>query len=317
MRNKLIHRSAAAFGLAALAVASAVGVAAAATQSAGAATRQLAAGGQAGRAGHVPFATRAESVRLARRLLAKVVLPPGTRRFHGRRLPADLRSPAEEPLSDHLVDVHRVFTEGRSMGGTIAFLDHHHPAGWSNAGTGEAYNIDHGKKIITEEDVEYAPAHIGAAFSEIEMVVEVVPGHHGHALSRADVQVIWYPRRSVAEHLIARHFRAVRIDAWIYGKGLRHVKRTFRQRAIIDKLTRVLNALPASPGGVVSCPAIATIYELTFKPVNGGAGATVTADGCFSYGISVGGHQQPALVDNGKIERIADHLMRGSHKPRR
>jgi hypothetical protein len=318
MSKKLIRESVAVAGLAAVALAGAMGIAGAATQSdAGPTLPSMADGRPAQAASHAPFATRAESLRLARRLLAKVALPPGTHRFRGGKLPAALSGPAEKPSSDHLVDVHRVFAERRSMRRTIAFLNHHRPAGWSSEGTGEAYTIDHGKKIITEEDVSYAPKHTAPAFNEIQLLVEVVPGHHGHALTRVDAQVIWYPRRSAAEYLIAKHFRAVRIDEWVYGTHARHVKRTFRQRAIIDKLARVLNSLPASSGGVWSCPLITRTYQLTFKPVKGKPGAVVQADGCAAYGISIAGHAQPALAESGKIEEIARNLLRGSHQPKR
>jgi len=312
MSRKLIRESVAVAGLAAVALAGAMGIAGAATHSDAGSVLSAAGDGRAPRAAaHAPFATRAESRRLARRLLAKVVMPPGTRRFRGRRVPAALRWPADEPSSDHIVDVHRIFAERRSMRRTMAFLNHHHPAGWSSQGTGESYIIKNGKKIITEEDITYTPRHLRPAFNEIQMLVEVVPGHHGHALARVDVQVIWYPRRSAAEYLVARHFRAVRIDEWIYGSHVRHVRRTFRQRAIIDKLTRVLNHLPASPGGVWSCPIVVRTYRLTFKPVKGHRDAIVDADGCPpEYGISIAGHAQPALYANGKIERIARRLLR-------
>jgi len=312
MSRKLIRESVAIAGLAAVALAGAMGIAGAAMHSDAGSTLSPAGDGRVPQAAaHAPFATRAESLRLARRLLAKVVLPPGTRRFRGRKIPAALRWPAERPSSDHLVDVHRIFTERRSMQRTMAFLTHHHPAGWASQGTGESYIVKNGKKIITEEDISYAPRHIRPAFNEIQMLVEVVPGHHGHALARVDVQVIWYPRRSAAEYLVARHFRAVRIDEWIYGRHVRHVRRTFRQRAIIDKLARVLNHLPASPGGVWSCPIVVRTYRLTFQPVKGHPGAIVDADGCPpEYGISIGGHAQPALFATGRIERIARRLLR-------
>lgn len=319
MSKKLIRDSVAVAGLTAVALAGAIGIAGAATQSeAGPTLASMGDGRQAHGAPHVPFSTRAESLRLARRLLAKVVLPPGTHRFRGRKLPAALRSPAEEPSSDHIVDVHRVFTERRSMRRTIAFLNHHHPAGWTSQGSGDSYTIDHGREIITEEYIAYAPRHIRPAFNEIQMLVEVVPGHHRHAISRVDIQVIWYPRRSAAEYLVARHFRAVRIDEWRYGNRVRHVRRTFRQRAIIDKLTRVLNDLPASPGGVWSCPIVLRTYQLTFEPVKGQRRAVVQADGCPpEYGISISGRAQPPLAANGKIEAIARRLLRGSHQPKR
>jgi|HubBroStandDraft_1064217.scaffolds.fasta_scaffold55979_2 hypothetical protein len=259
--------------------------------------------------GQPPFATRARARRVAWRLLATVVLPPGTHRFAGRRLPGELRQPAELTSAVATVDLHRVFAEQRSMRGVIEFLDHHHPAGMSADGTGEAFNIRHGRDIVTEEDVTYVPDHLAPPFSAIEMVVQTVPGRRGHALTRVDVQVVFYPRRSAAEHLVASHFRAVTINGWSAGTSEGYLQRTFRQRAIIDKLARVLNSLPASPGGWESCPAIFATYALTFKPVKGQAGATVTVPGCFAYNISTGGQSQPSLVDNGKIETIAQSLL--------
>lgn len=195
------------------------------------------------------------------------------------------------------------------MAATIGFLDHHHPAGMSSAGSGQSFTTEHGRKVITESDVSYAPGHPAPAFSAIQLVVEVVPGRHGRALARADVQVIWYPRRSPAEHLVSGDFRALTVSAWFYGTRVRHVRRTFRQQAIIDRLTTVLDGLPASPGGLVNCPAITAIYELNFKPVRGHADAKVSAVGCYSYSVWVGGHSEPALVDNGKLEKIAHSLM--------
>jgi hypothetical protein len=305
-----MHQSTAAAGLAVLALAGAVGVAGATTQSGGGATRP-ASHERAGRA-EAPFATRAESLRRGRKLLAEAVLPAGTHRFHGRKLPAELRQPPEESSANSIVDVYRVFAEGRSMRRTFAFLNHHHPAGWYNDGTGQGSIWN----VITEEHVDYLPRHIGAAFNEIEMLVNVVPGHHGHALVRVDVQVTWYPRRPAAEYLVARDFRAVRIERQF--EGANPVWRTFRQRGIIDKLTRVLNLEPGSPGGTWSCPNGGNYYQLTFKPVKGKPGAVVMSDGCPPiYFISIGHHSQPGLVDDGKIETIVDHLLRGSHQPTR
>ncbi len=258
------------------------------------AVRLTSAAARLDRQGEPPSGTRAESLRLARRLLAKVVLPPGTRRFLGRKLPADLRHPADVSMSAHLVDVHQVFTETRSMRRTFAFLKVHPPARWSQTGTGWSSVRDHGKRVLIEDDVSYAPKRIGPEFASIDLEVEVVPGHHGHALTRADLQVTWYPARSPAEHLTASHVRALRVSELIYGTHVRRVRHTFRQRAIIDKLTRVLNDEQASPGGLVSCPAEREVFTLHFLPTKGHDAATVGAVGCFSYDVSVGGHEQPA-----------------------
>jgi hypothetical protein len=281
------------------------------TPSAGA-TRLTSATARLAGAGEPPSGTRAESLRLARRLLAKVVLPAGTRRFRGRKLPPSLRHSPEVNGSPHLVDVHKVFTEKWSMRRTDAFLKTHHPAGWTQTGSGSSSASSHGKVIMTEEDVSYTPKRIGPEFAEIDLAVEVAPGHHGHAVTRADLEVTWYPARSAAEHLTAGHFRAVRVSELIFGTHVRNVRRTFRQQAIISKLTRVLNAEHASPGGQVACPLERETFTLHFLPVKGDAAVSVGSAGCFSSNVWVGGREQPALVDSGNVEAIAAHLL---HQP--
>ena len=129
MSRDLIRLTLAVAGLAAVALA------AAGCSAGAAATRLTAAHDRAGRA-EAPFATRAESIRLGRKLLSEVVLPVGTRPFFGRKLPAELRQAPESSTANSFVDVHRVFAERRSMSGTVAFLENHNPAGWYNDGTG-------------------------------------------------------------------------------------------------------------------------------------------------------------------------------------
>lgn len=306
MSKNLIRKGLAVAGVAALALGLAADVAAVAAV----------AGRSAGEhSGHAPFATRAESLRLAKRLLAKAILPPGTRRFLGRKLPAELRAPAESTSATPFLDVHRVFTEPGSMRRTADFLEHHHPAGWTSDITGSGGF----GKTITDENVTYVPRHLPPAFSDIEMLVNVVPAGHGHALARVDIEVVWSGHKPAADYLVARYYRAVRIDEWSYGPRAHHVKRTFRQQAIIDKLTRVLNPIPIAPGGVWSCPAFnGPTVQLTFDPVKGRPEAVVTAYVCPpGYTISIGKRGEPALVDNGKIERIAEKLLRGPHQPKR
>jgi len=287
-------------GLAALALVGASGPTAASPRE-GEAARQAPASAQQG---EPPFATRAEARRLGRRFLAIAVLPPGTRRFTGKHVPADLRHPVETIAASSYLDVHRIFTADRPMRAVIRFLDRHHPEGMTRTGSGEF--TDHWR---VEKEVDYTPRHTPAAYEEIDLLVEVVAGRHGHAGIRTDAQLVWYPPRSAAEHLDADHFKSVTIRAVIYGTGVGHERRTFRQHAIISKLARVLNSAPASPGGWMSCPAIWETYTLTFTPVKGEPGATVQVPGCFQYGITVGGHAEPALADTGKVEKIANNLL--------
>jgi hypothetical protein len=257
------------------------------------------------RPGEPPSATRAGARRLGRRFLALAVLPPGTRPFKGKKAPDGLGQPVETIAATSYTDVHKIFIADRSMRAVLRFLNHHHPRGMTETGSGE---VTENWRVIKE--VDYSPRHLPPAYKEIDLLVEVVRGHHGHAGIRTDAELVWYPPRSAAEHLTPGHFKSVTINAVIYGTGVSHEQRTFRQRAIIDKLARVLNSAPASPGGWESCPVILESYTLTFTPVKGKAGATVQVPGCFQLYVTVGGHAQPALADTGKIEEIAHNLLK-------
>src|SRR5260370_40898324 len=208
MSKNLIRQTLAVVGLAAVALAGAAGAASAA----GAATHS--GSGHSGRAVRAPFATRAQALRLARRLLGKAVLPPGVRPFDGK-LPGSIGAPAERPASDHIVDAHAVLAVRRSMDRTFAFVAHHRPAGWLLYDTGQTGESLHGKDVVTEKYVTYSPTHVPAAFNLIHILVQVAAGRHGHALIRVDVQVTWYPRRSAAEYLVAPLFLAVRLHKWL------------------------------------------------------------------------------------------------------
>jgi hypothetical protein len=186
----------------------------------------------------------------------------------------------------------------------LAFLFHHHPKGMRLTGNGTL-----GGRSYLVHEVGYSPRRLPAAFTEIGMIVQILPGRHGHTWVRTDVQLVWYPRRSAAEHLAADHFTSVTVDAFGYGQSGGHERRTFRQRAIIDKLIRALNSAPASPGGTMFCPIIMETYALTFAPAHGQAGVSVQVPGCFQYVIKIGGRDQRPLADTGQVEKIAHALM--------
>jgi hypothetical protein len=68
--------------------------------------------------------------------------------------------------------------------------------------------------------------------------------------------------------------------------------------AVVTRLAGHLNGLPAAPNLAMSCPAIMVTYRLTFT----GPGVpvvVVSAIGCLSDGITVGGKTQPGLDDPG------------------
>ncbi len=260
--------------------------------------------------GTPPHSTRTTSRKLARRLIGEVELPPGAVQQHFTKLPKVLRHVGGSTASYHKVNVVRFYWDPRGLDRAYAFMSSHHPKGWTLYDSGSAYEKKHGKKIYFEKDVTWAPRHLPAADDDVEMQIDVVP-HHGHTWIKVGLQVIWYPRRSAAEHLIASHLRSVTARAYRYNEKPHHIRRTFRQRAIIDRLASVLNSTEASPGTpFINCPLIDVTYVLTFQPKGHQKDVKIQIDGCYSMGVVVGGHDQPALVDDYKIEPIIDHLLR-------
>ncbi|HET7013101.1 MAG TPA: hypothetical protein VFI65_04285 [Streptosporangiaceae bacterium] len=267
-----------------------------------------------------PHSSRTASRKLARRLIKDVKLPPGTVQIHFAKLPPALRN-GSGILSGDKVDVFKLYWDKAPLSRSFAFIEKAHLKGWSGSCCGAVSKTVNGKTVYFARDASYYLRRLPAGDNSIEMDVTAVP-HHGHTWIRVDLAVTWYPRRSAAEHLIASHFRSVTASLYRTNQKPHQVTRTFRQRAIIDRLTKVLNSAEAAPrGGIVNCPLITSWYSLTFHPVGHQASVLVSPTGCVSIGIKVGGHQQPALVNSANVEGIIlhllhlrlEHLVPGSH----
>lgn len=284
-------------GLSALALAAGIGLPAAS-----------AAGSPRATDGHggPPSYTRAKSIAYARTLLPKIVLPAGSKALPQHPLPRGLHHPSSLMLATDSIDIYRLYKLPGSLRRSARFLTKHVPAGMTGQGTGYESNR-HG---IVSEDVTYVPRRLPRGVSTADMVATVVRAPHHHSYLRTDVQVIWYPARSAAEHLSAPDYTSVRITAWISGhRRVHRVSRTFTSTAIRKRIIRLLNSLPASPGGVAMCPLILVTYRLTFFPVAGQKTAVISRFGCTTDGVQIGGVTQPALNDYGKLSALASHIL--------
>lgn len=255
--------------------------------------------------GGPPPGSRAESLRLARQLMARNPLPPGARRLPQHPVPPGLRQVPVESGVKSSVDIYRLFALPASMRQAKAFIGEHAPAGMKSGGSGQTG----GPGGVTEMDVSYSLSKLPRGISSAGLTDSVVPGPHGGSLLRVDAQVIWYPPRSAAEYLVAKDYRAVQIEASVFGGKTRKVRKTFTSQALIGKLTRLLDQLPASPGGVFPCPIVLVSYRLTFEAVSGHANAVVSTSGCASDTISVGGVGQPELDDNHQFATLVGKIM--------
>jgi hypothetical protein len=256
-------------------------------------------------ASHPPSFTRAQSIKYALSLEPRIVLPSGAQRLPQHPIPPGLHHPAGFMIATHSVDVYQLYKLPGSIRASERFLVQHVPAGMISDGTGKSWDR-HG---LIEEDVSFIPRRLPRGVSSADLAATIVHAPHHHSYLRVDAQVAWYPARSAAEHLSAKDYGSVRITAWVYGHRPHRVSKTFTTKKVIRRLVRLLDSLPASPGGVTPCPLILVTYRLTFFPAGGAPEAVVSRFGCTSDGIQVGGVAQPALSDFGRLGTLAGHIM--------
>jgi hypothetical protein len=79
------------------------------------------------------------------------------------------------------------------------------------------------------------------------------------------------------------------------------VRRTFTARAVIARLARSLNSLPADPGLSLHCPAMTASYRIEFVPASPAQAVIVSVPAeCLTVEMSAGGRLAPDLVGSGK-----------------
>ena len=244
--------------------------------------------------------SRAEALTLARQLLSRLALPPGARPARMPVVPQLLHQPASSIAAIGLVDVHRLFSLAQRPSAVQRFLLTHVPASMRRYEHGEE-SSPAGTQM---QDVGYELRSVPDGIYRAQLVAAVVPGPGATSLLRADAGVVWFPRRTAAEHLDAASFRRVIVSARVLNPRPHTVTRVITSPAVIARLAGLLNGLPAAPGLSMSCPAMLTTYRVKFSA---GAGrepvTTATAIGCLTDQITANGKAQPALWD--RSERLA------------
>jgi hypothetical protein len=101
-----------------------------------------------------------------------------------------------------------------------------------------------------------------------------------------------------AEHLDPARFRYVTVSANLFSNGsLRKVSKVIGSPAVIARLTRMVNSLPAATKAASSCPPVTATYRLSFAVRGFEPDTTVTATSCPTDQISVNGKVHPPLMD--------------------
>ena len=250
-----------------------------------------------------PSGSRALAERTSSRLMGDLVLPRGARPDRSGTLPAGLRQAAGIPDSGHLLQRHEVFSLARPAGWVLGYVRRHVPSGLTWAGGGQVGGPA-GPRFV-----DWSPRHLPASLNEADLVVSVL-AVGARTLVRVDTQVIWYPPRSRAEYVVPGLYAAARLREQLFNPHLHTVRLTVTSPAVIARLARTLDVLPADPGIQYACPAILAEYRVTFVPRAAGQPQIVAVpDGCNSVGMTVGGQQQPDLTGGWATMTLMNRLL--------
>ncbi len=253
-----------------------------------------------------PVGSRTEADAFGRRLLSRLILPPGARLVHPKTLPPLLRRPESMPGATDLVDVHRTFMLRQSIHRDYRYLRAHVQQEMAASGWGSTDSVAGSAGEYVYFDVTSGMWGINSSDLTVEMLA--VPGG---SLLRSDAQVVWYPRRSAAEHLNPARFHAVTVSARSLNRASRTVTRTFVSAKVITRLVAILNELPADPGIEYSCPITTSSYLIRFAATaRSWPQVVASAFGCATDSVTVFGRAEPPLSDPAaRLEGAAARLL--------
>jgi len=237
----------------------------------------------------LPSGNRAEGDALARELLSRLTLPPGSRRLVAA--PASL--PPGYPPSSSSADINRQFSLPMPLGSAESFLLAHPPAGVRPDGNGSLSEYDNHEVYFWTWSQRVLPRGISSIALQ-----EEAESTRGGTLVRVDALVVWDPARPAAEFLTPGAVASVTVHVfWLGAAPVRHFSRTISSPTAIAAIAKLFNSLRGT-GGVL-CPRTQTVYYLDIAAAAGRPGYQVVAANCNSDAIEVAGRDPFDLWDPG------------------
>ena len=249
-----------------------------------------------------PAGSRAAALMLARQMLARLVVPPGSHAAHPSPVPPPLSVSSAGDALPYTVELHRFVVVPEPAAVVQSFLLAHVPAGMSWAGDGLAPGT------VTVLSADYRPRSLASGLANADLGTAAMPAADGDTLIRADASVSWFPPRGPAEQLDATSIRSVTVTATEVFPRSRTATRTVTSPAVIGRLVALAGSLPATPYpdvAAMSCAPGGTAYRLEFTP-----GVVIRTGGCGgSDAVTVHGKEQPRLWDQGALIAAARQLL--------
>jgi hypothetical protein len=227
-----------------------------------------------------------------KRMLARLVLPPGSRRISARQVPPR----GEVIASGSLVDLDSFFSIPTSVLVAADFVRLYTPTGFlPNESVVDSTSTQSGAFYpLVSFNLRSAPTGIA---SDTMLVVSFAEGPHGSTVARADAEIIWYPPRTAAEYIRPGAISSARVTAIFLSPNTHRISKVITSRRAIAGLATLLNGLRAAEKGDWLCGTSTSEYKVTFTGGSGQPLVSVRPDVCPLDDIMVNGSAQPPLWD--------------------
>lgn len=272
--------------------------------------------------------TRAVSLRTARRLFARIVVPPGA--IAARRKPAGddhLLGAGSFPVTAHYVVLVKYWVLRSSYASVSAFVNSHPPRGltWDDSGYAGGPGIPENMSV----SVNIIRSAIIGALDSRGLAMNVVQLKDGSVGLSASTMAAWVPARPASSE-VPRGARDVDIRVFPDSESARTISSLeVSQAKHVGEIASMINGLPTVPREFLwNCPPTidqlpghhvrATSVSLTFRAGPDGpalaraavtASATAFPTSCNPMTMSVSGHPQPDLLGGAAVVAGVDRLL--------
>jgi len=256
---------------------------------------------------------RRAAVRDAQRRLEGLRLPPGARRVS--TAPSGSgdapQSPAFEPATPNLIDLHAWWTVPGSPLEALAWIKKHPPSG--SRLKFESSFEDHG--VTTSWDIGFEWPPIKGVADERALLVTATAGAGNETALRVDAQAVWIVPRSSSERIPAAS-RFLDLSVGRLGESQRRL--SVADPSFVKRIVASINDLPVFQPGEFSCPLYPSrpvTVRLVFRVAPGGpalaeAEQQLPAGVCHAMRLKIRGDHEPPLEEGWRVMKRLRGLFR-------
>lgn len=259
---------------------------------------------------------QASAAALARRLVGRAVLPPGST-IVATPPSVALERPPQVPGFSNLAQTTRFATTARSTAATISFLSAHRPKGYTVDGSGTGSIDRHGVAIV--EDMTFQLSGMPPGVYSADLLISVTSRGGGGSGIRVDAQVVWQLPKAAAATVPAGDTVAIvavtesfpqRRSGPLAPRPRRVVVTRPAEVAILRAAADGLPPFPPLGGPDPGCPTDSGTYIVAFATsTTARANITFTTGPCGGVSVSEGGRLVAGLAGDQAFTRAFEQIL--------